>query len=132
VEIGGVEFLSQLRLHSDPSLHPLIDEVLEQLLKLPQSATDTLDSETAPPKFHSSGASLPSLANANPLSDSSSGERLQDSSSDQGSNIAIASVAVSEVHKPSDQRRTIPPHILQKKTNRFLPHSLVVMWSPEV
>lgn len=104
VEIGGVEFLSQLRLHSDPSLHPLIDEVLEQLLKLPQSATDTLDSETAPQEYNSSGTSLPSLASANPPSDSSSGERVQDSSSERGSNMAIASVAVSEVHKPSDQR----------------------------
>ena len=38
VEVGGVEFLSQLRLHCDPSLHPLLDEILEQLLKLPESA----------------------------------------------------------------------------------------------
>ena len=91
VEIGGVEFLSQLRLHSDPSLQPLIDEVLEQLLKLPQNAADTLDSETAPPKYRNSGVSLLPLASANPPSDGSNGERLQDSS-DQGSN-----------HKPSDQ-----------------------------
>ena len=35
VELGGVEFLSQLRLHCDPSLHFFIDETLEHLLKLP-------------------------------------------------------------------------------------------------
>lgn len=35
VEIGGVEFLSQLRLHCDSSLHFFIDETLEHLLKLP-------------------------------------------------------------------------------------------------
>lgn len=35
MEIGGVEFLSQLRFHCDPSLHPLVDEILEHLLKLP-------------------------------------------------------------------------------------------------
>lgn len=41
VEIGAVEFLSQLRLHCDPSLHPLIDEILEHLLKLPPSTVST-------------------------------------------------------------------------------------------
>ncbi|KAL5467654.1 hypothetical protein EMCRGX_G031915 [Ephydatia muelleri] len=35
VDLGGVEFLSQLRLHCDPSLHPLIDEVLENIMMLP-------------------------------------------------------------------------------------------------
>lgn len=30
-----MEFLSQLRPHCDPSLHPIIDEILEHLLKLP-------------------------------------------------------------------------------------------------
>ena len=35
VDLGGVEFLSQLRLHCDESLHSLIDEVLEQLLQQP-------------------------------------------------------------------------------------------------
>jgi len=35
VDLGGIEFLSQLRLHCDESLHPLIDEVLEQLLQQP-------------------------------------------------------------------------------------------------
>ena len=35
VDLGGVEFLSQLRLHCNESLHSLIDEVLEQLLQQP-------------------------------------------------------------------------------------------------
>ena len=44
VEIGAVEFLSQLRLHCDPSLHPLIDEILELLFKLPQGAISQMNS----------------------------------------------------------------------------------------
>ena len=37
VELGGVEFLSQLRMHCDPSLHPLVDEVLEHMMMLPSN-----------------------------------------------------------------------------------------------
>ena len=51
VNLGAVEFLSQLRMHSDPGLHPLIDESLELLLKLPASAVvgakTTLSGETS-------------------------------------------------------------------------------------
>jgi hypothetical protein len=39
VSIGGVDFLSQLRGYCDPSLHPLIDDTLEQLLQVPVSST---------------------------------------------------------------------------------------------
>ena len=50
VEVGGVEFLSQLRLHCDPALHSLIDDILEQLLKLPaainQNSATTSDSNS--------------------------------------------------------------------------------------
>ena len=38
-----MEFLSQLRLHSDPSLHPLIDEILENLLKLLVPTSSSMD-----------------------------------------------------------------------------------------
>ena len=58
MEIGGVEFLSQLRLHSDSSLHSFIDKIIEQLLKLPQSAANSAD----PEKERCSSTSLPSLA----------------------------------------------------------------------
>lgn len=37
VEVGGVEFLSQLRSHVDPSCQEAIDQILENLLKLPPS-----------------------------------------------------------------------------------------------
>ena len=39
VSIGGVEFLSQLRGHIEPSLHPLIDDTLEHMLRVPLSST---------------------------------------------------------------------------------------------
>ena len=35
VDLGGVEFLSQLRMHSDPSLHSLVDEALENIMMIP-------------------------------------------------------------------------------------------------
>ena len=48
MEVGGVEFLSQLRSHVDPSCQETIDQILENLLKLPpsilKSHTTTCDS----------------------------------------------------------------------------------------
>ena len=38
VDIGGVEFLSQLRQNCDLSLHPLIDGTLEHLLTIPSTS----------------------------------------------------------------------------------------------
>ena len=35
VDIGGVEFLSQLRSNSESSLHKLIDEILDNFFHLP-------------------------------------------------------------------------------------------------
>lgn len=35
--MGAVEFLSQLRLNCDPPIHPLIDSILEKLLRIPHS-----------------------------------------------------------------------------------------------
>ena len=35
MDIGAVEFLTQLRTNADQSLHVLIDEVLDQLFHLP-------------------------------------------------------------------------------------------------
>ena len=37
VDVGAVDFLSQLRPHCDPSLHPTIDSILEKLLRIPPS-----------------------------------------------------------------------------------------------
>ena len=37
VEMGAVEFLSQLRPHCLPSIHPTIDDILEKLLRIPPS-----------------------------------------------------------------------------------------------
>ena len=37
VDLGGVEFLSQLHLHCDVALHPLVDESLEHLLQFSNS-----------------------------------------------------------------------------------------------
>ena len=54
VEVGGVEFLSQLRLHCDPALHSLIDDILEQLLKLPTAINqDSTISSDNPSLFSS-------------------------------------------------------------------------------
>ncbi len=47
VEVGGVEFISQLRPHCDAAFHPLIDEVLEQLLTLPTPQTSFSSSATS-------------------------------------------------------------------------------------
>ena len=38
--MGGVEFLSQLRPHINPSCQEMVDEMLEKLLHLPSSFTD--------------------------------------------------------------------------------------------
>ena len=38
VSVGGVEFLSQLRGYCDPSLHSIIDDTLEHLLRAPLSS----------------------------------------------------------------------------------------------
>ncbi|XP_064398202.1 rotatin-like isoform X3 [Halichondria panicea] len=47
VEVGGVNFLSQLRPHCNPALHPLIDDILEQLLRLPTLHTSCNTSTTS-------------------------------------------------------------------------------------
>ena len=47
VDIGGVEFLSQLRQNCDPSLHSLIDETLEHLLRIPSTSTCELSPLTS-------------------------------------------------------------------------------------
>jgi len=43
VDIGAVEFLSQLRPNIDPSLHRLIDSILDNLFHLPTTAVTTDD-----------------------------------------------------------------------------------------
>ena len=37
IELGGVDFLSQLRPHLDSTLHSTLDEIIENLLKVPSS-----------------------------------------------------------------------------------------------
>lgn len=46
LEMGGVEFLSQLRLHSHESLHGLIDTILDHMLNLREMSIIQLGSVT--------------------------------------------------------------------------------------
>ena len=46
LEMGGVEFLSQLRLHSHESLHSLIDTILDHMLNLREMSIIQLGSVT--------------------------------------------------------------------------------------
>ena len=46
LELGGVEFLSQLRLHSHESLHGLIDTILDHTLNLREMSTIQLGTMT--------------------------------------------------------------------------------------
>ena len=46
LEMGGVEFLSQLRLHSHESLHSLIDTILDHMLNLREMSIVQLGSVT--------------------------------------------------------------------------------------
>ncbi len=46
LEVGGVEFISQLRPHCDTALHPIIDDILEQLLQLPTTPQESFSSST--------------------------------------------------------------------------------------
>ncbi|XP_019849330.1 PREDICTED: uncharacterized protein LOC109580505 isoform X2 [Amphimedon queenslandica] len=57
-EVGGVEFLSQLRPHVNPSCQEMVDEMLEKLLHLPSSFTD---------HSHTSSSSHPSIGSASPI-----------------------------------------------------------------
>lgn len=56
--MGGVEFLSQLRPHVNPSCQEMVDEMLEKLLHLPSSFTD---------HNHSSNSSHPLIGSASPI-----------------------------------------------------------------
>ena len=102
MEIGGVEFLSQLRLHSDPSLHPLIDKIIEQMLKLPQSAADSAD----PEKEHCSSTSLSSSGISRQTS-------TTDSSTDYGSYLKVSK----ESFGPTDESTALPPEYLERASS---------------
>ena len=52
VNIGGVEFISQLRPHLDSSLHPSVDGIIENLLKLPSSSIESHDESKEDREFH--------------------------------------------------------------------------------
>lgn len=49
VDIGGVEFLSQLRQYCDPSLHSLIDDTLEHLLRILSNSAGMQSLQMCPP-----------------------------------------------------------------------------------
>lgn len=102
VEIGGVEFLSQLRLHSDPSLHPLIDKIIEQMLKLPQSAADSAD----PEKEHCSSTSLSSSGISRQTS-------TTESSTDYGSYLKVSK----ESFGLTDESTALPPEYLERSSS---------------
>ena len=57
LEIGAVEFLSQLRLHCDASLHSSIDGILERLLRVPHSSLASSSHGAANSKPYSSSSS---------------------------------------------------------------------------
>ena len=99
VEIGGVEFLSQLRLHSDPSLHPLIDKIIEQMLKLPQSAADSAD----PEKEHCSSTS----------SVISRQTSTTESSTDYGSYLKVSKQSFGL----TDESTALPPEYLERASS---------------
>ena len=102
VEIGGVEFLSQLRLHSDSSLHSFIDKIIEQLLKLPQGAANSAD----PEKEHCSSTSLPSLAISRQTS-------TTESSTDYGSYLKVSKQSFGL----TDESTALPPEYLEKASS---------------
>ena len=77
-----MEFLSQLRLHCDPSLHPLLDEILEQLLKLPGS---TAIADNASPLANSASPLNEQHSDVPVLSQSSQYTFTTESTSDFGS-----------------------------------------------
>ena len=102
VEIGSVEFLSQLRLHSDPSLHPLIDKIIEQLLKLPQNAADS----AGPEKEHCSSTSSSSSAISQQTS-------TTESSTDYGSYLKVSKQSFGL----TDESTALPPEYLERASS---------------
>ncbi len=107
VEVGAVEFLSQLRLHCDPSLHSLIDEVLEQLLTLPQSSVPQTGGATPSTVMSQSVRPPPSdrahLKGVHPsLSAVSSDDHLQGPLS-RGTERPVAMPADTELSETSQQ-----------------------------
>ena len=54
-----MEFLCQLRLHSDPALHPLIDQVVDELLKLQDSGAAVVVHAACSPEEGEGGEPVP-------------------------------------------------------------------------
>ena len=97
VAVGGVEFLCQYRSHSDPSLHPLIDAITDQLLTIPQSRSVLVLPQTEP-----SGLSVHNLM----VSSSDSSTFHTRSTNDIGP--AAGLLQTGENRPPS---MSVPPHV---------------------
>ena len=116
VEVGGVEFLSQLRLHCDPSLHPLLDEILEQLLKLPGSvvsgdnATPTSANGVSPLNEPWGTSAVQQYSDVPVLSQSSQYTFTTESTSDFGSYPQVSARSF----QLTDEYTGLPQQYLQK------------------
>ena len=97
VAVGGVEFLCQYRSHSDPSLHPLIDAITDQLLTIPQSRSVLVLPQSEP-----SGLSVHNLM----VSPSDSSTFHTRSTNDIGP--AAGPLRTGEILAPSI---SVPPHV---------------------
>ena len=99
VDMGAVDFLSHLRPHCDPSLHPTIDSILEKLLRIPPSLLPP-----SPPSPHapSRGTELPTNG---PLIQLSCAEDNRQELQSGANPLAIAD----SKHTPYDTDPNSPP-----------------------
>ena len=120
VEIGAVQFLSQLRVHSDPSLHVTVDTVLEHLLKLPQASTNSPTSAASQRLVHHhypTGTPPHSRDESPHFPQQSQGSSQQTFSTDYTSDVGSyqsSKASLWEVNSPSSAPASLPQQYLDK------------------